>query len=310
MPTETTRDATTTPGGDGALESAAAAGEPPLEAGADDARAPDAPSATILLDLAYDGRLFSGWARQANARTVAGELLGAIRALDPRVADVRGASRTDAGVHAHGQIAAFDTTRTTIAPRGFVLGLARHLPKEISVRAAARAPHGCDPKREARGKRYRYLVLRDGLRDPFWEGRAWRIGAPLDLDRARREAAAILGEHDFAAFRSASDPRTSTVRTLHRVDVGSSARDPRLVAIEVEGSAFLHNMVRIIVGTLVDVALGRLAEGATARALASRERRDLGTTAPAGGLYLDEVFHAIPREDAWPTSEARAPRVG
>lgn len=254
---------------------------------------------TILLTVAYDGGPFSGWAPQVNARTVAGELLGAIREIDPTVREVRGASRTDAGVHARGQIAAFDTIKPT-PPKGWALGLAAHLPEEIGIRSAARAPLGCQPRHEAVRKHYRYYVLRDPLRDPFWAGRAWRLSQPLDLDSARREAEALVGTHDFRAFRAAGDERVDTVRTIESVTISELYDEPRVLVIDVVGNAFLYNMVRIIAGTLVDVARRRLKEGAVLRALASKSRDDLGMTAPARGLVLVSIEHRIPLEDAYP----------
>jgi len=254
---------------------------------------------SILLTVAYDGTPFSGWARQEGARTVSGELLGAIQAMDPSVSDLRGASRTDAGVHARGQLAAFDAARD-ITPKGWALGLSAHLPAEISIRQAARAPDGCDPRSIAVRKHYRYLVLRDALRDPFWEGRALRFSHQLDIHALRKESRALAGTHDFAAFRSSSDARTNTVRTIEDVRVEHLASDSRVLAIDVVGNAFMHNMVRIIVGTLLEVARGRRAPGAIDRGLSSKSRADLGMTAPAHGLYLEGIDHRVALEDTWP----------
>jgi len=258
---------------------------------------------SILLTVAYDGRLFSGWAKQEHARTIAGELLGAIRAMDPSVSEVRGASRTDAGVHARGQLAAFDPSRD-IAPKGWALGLSAHLPAEIAIRQAARAPNGCDPRGIAVRKRYRYLVLRDELRDPFWDGRALRFSHRLDIHLLRREAEALVGTHDFAAFRSSSDMRTNTTRSIERVRVEHLPDDSRVLAIDVVGTAFMHNMVRIIVGTLLEVGSGRRAAGAIERGLASKSRGDLGMTASGQGLYLESIEHELALEDAWPYHSA------
>lgn len=255
----------------------------------------------ILLTVAYDGRLFSGWAPQRNARTVAGELLGAIQAIDPTVREVRGASRTDAGVHARGQIAAFETNKD-IPPKGWALGLAAHLPEEIGIRQAGRAPLGCQPRHQSIRKHYRYHVLRDPLRDPFWAGRAWRLSQPLDIDLARQEAEALVGTHDFAAFRAAADERTETVRTIESVRLSELHDDPRVLVIDVVGNAFLYNMVRIIAGALVDTARKRLPQGAVRRALASKRREDLGMTAPAAGLVLESIEHRISLTDTYPPS--------
>jgi len=256
----------------------------------------------VLLSVAYDGESFAGFAPQPNQRTIAGELLGALRTLDPAVREVRGASRTDAGVHARDQRVAFDTA-VAIPMRGWVLGATRHLPREIAIRRAARVVRGFTPRFESVGKKYRYTLLRDVVRDPLLEGRVWRvegISGDAPLAAARSEASAALGTHDFAAFRAAADERPNTVRTLRAFDVVVDPSDPRLIHVDVSGDAFMHNMVRILVGTLVDVARGRLAPGAVERALASRDRRNAGITAPPDGLCLERVDLRSNGEDAWP----------
>ncbi len=254
----------------------------------------------VLLTVAYDGEHFSGWAMQEGSRTVQDVLRSAILTMAPDVTNVRGASRTDAGVHAEGQVVAFDTTRE-IEARGWVLGLNASLPDDVAVRAARQVPAGFEPRAAARGKRYRYRLLLDPVRDPLLRGRAWRVGHPLDLEKMAREAVRLEGTHDYRAFRSARDERQNTVRTLKRVAI--EREGDRVAAIVVEGSAFMHNMVRIIAGTLVDVARGHLDEGAVTRAIASGSRDDLGTTAPAHGLCLERVelegADAI-GGDAWP----------
>jgi tRNA pseudouridine38-40 synthase len=143
-------------------------------------------------------------------------------------------------------------------------------------------------------------MLVDSVRDPEWRTRAWRL-PHVDADVLASEAEAARGEHDFAAFRSAGDERATTVRTLTRVDVEREA-DPRLLSIVVEGDAFLYNMVRILVGTMADVARGRLAAGAVRRALAARHRSAAGTTAPPHGLVLEWVDAALPEGagERWP----------
>jgi tRNA pseudouridine38-40 synthase len=260
------------------------------------------PSTGILLNVAYDGRPFSGFAVQPDRRTIAGELLAALRTVDPSIREIRGASRTDAGVHALGQRVAFDPGRH-IPPRGWALATTRHLPREIAVRRASIVARGFSPRFASQGKRYRYLVLRDPVRDPFLDGRAWRVEGiddPAALERAAAEASLAIGTHDFAAFRSSADPRENTVRTLRAVTVEVDRDEPRLVRIEVVGDAFMHNMVRILVGTIVDVARERLEPGAVSRALASRRREDGGITAPPDGLYLVNVFLPDEGADAWP----------
>jgi tRNA pseudouridine38-40 synthase len=253
----------------------------------------------VLLEVAYDGTEFHGWATQPGARTVEDTLRGAVLALDPTASRLRGTSRTDAGVHAEGQLVAFDTGRD-IPARGWTLGLNQHLPEDVAVRAARPVPLGFSPRFASRGKRYRYRVLADEVRDPRWRTRAWRV-SDVDATAMAREGEAAVGTHDFAAFRSAGDERATTVRTLKRVAVEAGS-DPRILSVVVEGDAFLYNMVRILVGTMVDVGRGRLPAGAVARALEARERRLAGITAPAHGLVLEHVFVDLPEGmgERWP----------
>jgi tRNA pseudouridine38-40 synthase len=256
----------------------------------------------VLLTVAYDGRSFAGFALQREQRTVMGELLGALRELDPTIRELRGASRTDAGVHARGQRVAFDAT-ADISPRGWMLGTLRHLPNEISIQRAAVIEPGYTPRFDSIKKHYRYLLLDTVGRDPFLYGRDMRIAGishPDALERARTEASLAVGTHDFAAFRSSADTRDNTLRTLERLDVGLDPSDARLVRIDIEGDAFMHNMVRILVGTIVEVARRRLAPGAISRAIASHDRRDAGFTAPSAGLYLERVELHREGYDAWP----------
>jgi tRNA pseudouridine38-40 synthase len=251
----------------------------------------------VLLRIAYDGERFSGWAATPGERTVQDVLRAAIATMDPEATSLRGASRTDAGVHAQGQAAAFDASRD-IEMRGWVLGLGAALDEDVAVRVASQVPVGFDPRISSRKKRYRYRVLLDPVRDPLWHKRAWRIGFPLDLEKMAREAERARGTHDYRAFRSARDLRQNTMRTLDRVEL--VREDERIVGIVVDGNAFMHNMVRIIAGTLVDVARGKLDEGAVTRAIASGKREDLGETAPAHGLTLERVDLDVEEGERWP----------
>lgn len=253
----------------------------------------------MLLTVRYDGRPFSGFARQPNARTVAGELDGAVRSVDARASLVRGASRTDAGVHALGQRVAFDATRE-LAARNWVLALNAQLPPEIAVARASLVEPGYEPRHRAKHKLYRYVLLESAVRDPFHEGRAWRVGDPLDHALMLRAAAPLVGEHDFAAFRAASDERTDTVRKLLRIELRTRPNEARITEILVEGTGFLHRMVRIIVGSLVDVGRGKLDPSVLESALTNRDRTSLGITAPPDGLYLDEMVLDDDGRDAWP----------
>lgn len=255
----------------------------------------------VLLRLAYEGTEFSGWAIQQKpvVRTVEGVLRGAIIAIDREASEPRGASRTDAGVHADGQLVAFDSTKL-VDPRGWVMGINRHLPDDVAVQYAVPVAVDYSPRRASIWKRYRYTILQSRVRSPTWRAFAWRVGHSLDLDRMRREASLFVGSHDFRAFRSRYDSRDETRRTLYEVDV--KPRDGGRLEVHVRGSAFMHNMVRIIVGTLVDVARGALEEGAATRALDSGSRDHAGMTAPAHGLCLEHIELGSNPElgDGWP----------
>jgi tRNA pseudouridine38-40 synthase len=255
----------------------------------------------VLVEVAYDGTAFSGWASQKDerTRTIEDVLRGAMLAVDPRAQGPRGTSRTDAGVHAEGQLAAFDA-EVGMPPRGWVLTLNQHLPEDVAVRSARYVPVGFSPRFASKKKRYRYDLLLDKVRDPLLCNRAWRIGYDMDMVLVAREAQSIVGTHDFVAFRSAGDERVQTVRTIHAVEV--VRKDERRWSITIEGTAFLHNMVRILVGTLVDVGRGHLPEGAIGRAIAGKDRSLAGQTAPGHGLTLASIDLEVPEGsgERWP----------
>jgi tRNA pseudouridine38-40 synthase len=261
------------------------------------------PQHGVLLEVAYDGTNFSGWATQPGRRTVQETLDGAIRALDPNATAARGTSRTDAGVHAQGQRVAFDAS-LPLPPRGWVLALNSHLPDDVAVRSACSIVAGYNPRFSSKKKRYCYRLLLDRVRDPLLHNRAWRIGWPLDLEKMNREAACITGTHDFGAFRSAHDERAETVRTIMRSEI--TRENERIMSFVIEGNAFMYNMVRILTGTLVDVGRSKLPEGAITRALQNPLREEgrklAGMTAPAHGLTLEKIDLDLPEgvSESWP----------
>jgi tRNA pseudouridine38-40 synthase len=268
---------------------------------------PSLPHGVRLL-LSYDGTDFHGWQRQPNARTVQGELESALRRMEIRCSPTRGASRTDAGVHAFGNVVGFDCERA-MAPLSWVTALNGLMPNDVAVREAVACEPGYDPRFDALRKRYRYLLRCGRARDPHTRRIAWDIGrrlarrdidasaraedaeSYLDVDAMREAARAFLGTHDFQAFQAANDERENTVRTMLAVDVISPFEgDESLVAIEVEGNAFLKNMVRILAGTLVEVGRRRLAAADVAALLRpGAVRTESGPTAPAHGLVLVRI---------------------
>jgi len=239
----------------------------------------------IRLVVEYDGTTLCGWQRQTNGPTVQQHLEEALARLLTHEVSVVGASRTDAGVHARGQVASFRTERP-IPLHGIRRGLNSLLPPEIAVRVADEVADDFHPRFSATGKHYRYTLLARPDRSPRWRERAWHVAEPLALARMQAGTEPLLGEHDFAAFRAAGCTARTTRR---RIDDVTIEPEGELVRVDVRGNAFLRNMVRIVVGTLVEVGIGRREPAQVAEILASLDRTRAGITAPAHGLELMEV---------------------
>jgi len=248
----------------------------------------------VRLVLEYDGTGLCGWQRQDNGPTVQAHLEDALARMTGAPTPVVGASRTDAGVHALGQVASFETS-TRIPCDGFRMGLNSILPPAIAVVAADDAPRGFHPRFSATGKHYRYTVLTRSSRSPLLRHRAWhRPGAALDLGAVRETASYMVGERDFSALRAAGCTARTTVRRLDEIAIHEP--EPHRIEFDVRGNAFLRNMVRILVGTLVEVGEGRLTPSQVAEIVRSGERTRAGQTAPAQGLCLVEVLYAARAE--------------
>jgi tRNA pseudouridine38-40 synthase len=245
---------------------------------------------TVRLVLEYDGTDLCGWQRQENGPTVQGHLEQALARMTGVDTPVIGASRTDAGVHALGQVASF-TTLARIPCHGFRLGLNSLLPPSIAVVAADEVEAGFHARFSAIGKHYRYSILTRSSRSPLEGRRSWhRPGARLDLEAMRDAASRLLGERDFSAFRAAGCTARSTTRRVDQIAI-TEAAEHRL-DFDVRGNAFLRNMVRILVGTLVEVGEGRTTPSQVSEIMESRDRTQAGQTAPARGLCLVEVLYA------------------
>jgi tRNA pseudouridine38-40 synthase len=250
--------------------------------------APAAPTGRKLrIVIEYDGTDFAGWQKQPQQRTVQETLEDAIRELTGESVFVRAAGRTDAGVHADAQVGSF-TLAAKIPTHGLLRGLNTILPADVAIVDVAEAAPDFDARFSARGKVYRYTVWNHFVRSPRRARAAWHVRHPLDVDAIRRAAAALTGEHDFRAFRASDCDRRTTRRVLRRLDV--DRRGP-VLTFDVEATAFLKNMVRIIVGTLVDVGRDRVPEEIVARMLATGDRTAGGMTAPAHGLTLLHVIY-------------------
>jgi len=244
---------------------------------------------TFRLVLEYAGSGFEGWQLQAGpreARTVQGVLLEAIRSVTGADAAVRGAGRTDAGVHALAQVASVRVA-TALDAGTLQRALNARLPADVAVRAAAPAPPGWDALRAARGKHYRYQIWNGRVRSPLRAARWAHLPEALSLEAMRRAAGAFVGRHDFAALQAAGSSVKTTVRTLTRLELSGEAGGE--LVLDVEGEGFLRHMVRNLAGTLVEIGRGRWGPERAAALLASRDRGLAGPTAPAHGLTLVAV---------------------
>ena len=242
----------------------------------------------IRLVIEYDGTALHGWQRQANGPTVQQHLEEALAKLLSHETQVIGASRTDAGVHARGQVASFRTERA-IPLHGIRRGLNSLLPELIAVREADEVDDAFHPRFSATSKHYRYTILCARDRSPRWRDRAWHHPESLDVRAMSAACAHLIGEHDFAAFRAAGCTAKTTTRRIDRIDIGRPEGQDELLVIDVRGNAFLRNMVRILVGTLTEVGTGRREPAQVVEIVASKDRTQAGITAPAHGLELMEV---------------------
>ena len=248
---------------------------------------------TFKLILAYDGTGLVGWQRQASGTSVQGLLEEALAELDGKPVTVTGAGRTDAGVHALGQVASASLDRA-IDGRSLVRALNGRLPAAVRVIDATPVPAAFHPRFDARSKTYRYRIWNADVASPFERAYAWHIAAPV-LDVAAMDAAArvVEGRHDFAAFQSTGTDTATTEREIVSCRVAGSSKEERgdrpLVTCEVTGDGFLRHMVRALVGTLVEVGRGKRPPEWMGEVLASTDRAEAGPTAPAEGLFLVRV---------------------
>jgi tRNA pseudouridine38-40 synthase len=242
----------------------------------------------FTITLAYDGTGFVGWQRQASGVSIQGLLEEALRELDGRPVAAAGAGRTDAGVHARGQVASFSLERQADAST-VVRALNARLPPEVRVLSAAEAPADFHARFGARSKTYHYRIWNGDVVSPFERRYVWHVPGALDVDAMRDAARRIEGAHDFAAFQAAGSDAPTTERLVLSSRI--SIRDPRsaILVYEITGTGFLRHMVRAIAGSLVDVGRGRFPPSWIDEVIASRDRATAGRTAPAHGLFLMSV---------------------
>ena len=241
----------------------------------------------IKLTIEYDGSLYSGWQKQPNQKTIQGEIEEAILRTIGQKTEIFGSGRTDAGVHAYNQTAHFDLeVPVPVSKLKDILNSA--LPLDISIKEAVEVEHDFHSRFSIKKKCYLYKIYNDGNKDAFLARRTAHVSKYLDIERMKEASSLLIGRHDFHGFCSANTCATDFVREIFDIDI---KRFDNFISIYVCGNGFLYNMVRIVVGTLVDYALGKLSLDDIRTALEKGERSKAGQTMPACGLYLNETIY-------------------
>ncbi|MEZ3464540.1 MAG: tRNA pseudouridine(38-40) synthase TruA [Lachnospiraceae bacterium] len=236
----------------------------------------------VMLTVAYDGTNYHGWQLQPNVTTIESVLNGALSALLKQEIKVIGASRTDTGVHALGNIAVFDTQARMPAEK-FAYALNQRLPEDIRIQDSREVPPCFHPRRQESRKTYEYKILNSAFPMPVCRLYAHFTYVPLDVVSMQKAAAYLVGEHDFKSFCSVNTTAETTVRTIYEATVEKCGD---MITIRVTGSGFLYNMVRIIAGTLIEVGRGNRPPERMQDILRACDRAQAGPTAPACGLTL------------------------
>jgi tRNA pseudouridine38-40 synthase len=241
---------------------------------------------TIKLIIEYDGTNYLGWQVQAKGPTIQGVIEEKLALLTRESVRLVGSGRTDSGVHAFEQVAHFKT-KNGMDLHSIQRALNSLLPHDIVIKEIEEAGEGFHARKQARSKVYEYRIFNQPIRSAFHRGYAWHIPQRLDWKKIREATHKLVGEHDFSSFRSTGTPTKTAARKIFRAE-WRRGRDG-LVRFEIEGSGFLKQMVRAIVGTLVEVGRGKISPEEFQDILESKDRKKAGSTAPAHGLFLKEV---------------------
>jgi len=242
---------------------------------------------TILLTIAYDGTEYVGWQIQPSGLAVQEVVESALAQILRQNVRVHSSGRTDAGVHAQGMAAHFQT-ESRLPLRAFREGVNRFLPPDVVIRDACEMADGFHARFSARGKWYRYTIYRNAVRSPLAARTAWHLRSSLDLELMRLAAGSLVGEHDFRVFRTSGCVAKTSVREIYQVEI---VADRDFIYLDFKGSGFLRNMVRLLVGTLVEIGMGRRPANDIEKLLQGIETLSSGPTAPAHGLCLQEVWY-------------------
>ena len=242
---------------------------------------------TILLIIEYDGTAYCGWQIQPNGVAVQEVVEHALAVILGHEVRIHSSGRTDAGVHARGMAAHF-LTDAGLPLQAFREGVNGYLPQDVAIRSVHEMPQDFHARFSAKGKSYRYTIYRDRIRSPLAARTAWHLRGDLDLARMHSAAQSLVGEHDFRAFRSSACAAQTTTREIFGIDI---TEDSAFVYVDIRGSGFLKNMVRMIVGTLVEVGLNRRPAEDLGKLVAAEPGLRCGPTAPAHGLCLQDVWY-------------------
>jgi len=245
----------------------------------------------MILIVEYDGTHYHGFQLQSNACTIQGEMEEAISKLIGEKLRVMAASRTDAGVHARGQVVSLRTD-SSLPPRSFISGLNYYLPNDIAVREAYRVEDSFDVRRDAISREYKYYIFNSSVRSPFSNGFAYRVSGSLDIEAMNQASQALVGEHDFASFVSCIDEEIkSTRRNVYQADM---ERDGDMDIFNMVAGSFLPHQVRNTMGALIQVGLGKMSVGRFHGIIEARQPGLAAPTAPACGLFLMRVNYSGP----------------
>ena len=245
-----------------------------------------------LLLLTYDGTCYHGWQVQPNSPTIEEALEQAVKRLTGECVKVHGAGRTDSGVHALNFTANFKSSAENFkTTEKWRIALNAVLPTDIVIKSVQKVSPGFHARHSASGKRYRYLIYNRPFQAVFSRNQSWWINQTLDIKRMEEAAQILIGEHDFSAFRAASCSSPNPFKTIHEILITKTDFRYATLQIEIEANSFLQHMVRIIIGTLVEVGQGRKSVDEFAEALESGQRKLAGITAPAHGLYALNVIY-------------------
>jgi len=244
----------------------------------------------IKLLIEYDGTNYLGWQVQPKGATIQGTLEEKLGLLTGEPVKLSGSGRTDSGVHALGQVAHF-RTQSQMDVRSMQRALNSLLPPDIVIQKVEEVEESFHARKHSKSKVYEYRILNRDLRSAFHRGYVWHITQELNLKEMKKATESLIGEHDFSAFRTVGSPTRTTVRRVIRAE-WKRGRDG-LIRFEIEANGFLKQMVRSIIGTLVEIGKGRMSAGDFRKILDSKDRKKAGPTAPARGLFLKEVRYQI-----------------